>query len=218
MKTTLYQLLIDADALNQRLARRMLHDKMYARHVGALPRDSELSLFKIQIDPREVQKGLMRGYETNPVFRDAIEGRKSIETSLDELAQPNTGIKKFLPRRRNRTYNARIEQLGELITEPSHLRSYGIWMPDNAVTTTLGTMVLALGIGYMLTPNTLPGIDADFSLPAMVAYLKTNKAMITGGAVVTSLVGVVVTMKRFNSLPSAEAKYIDAKIQEVYGK
>ena len=115
-----------------------------------------------KINVADLQRVLFQGYEGNSVLCDAIQRRQSIEESLKELGQVNRGIiRKAIPHRINRGHNERLEQLGELVSEPHHLRTSGILMPDNFISTGAIAAVMYFGMFHFL--NMSPGLHCCIS-------------------------------------------------------
>jgi len=160
-------------------------------------------------------KILFQGYERNPIFNDAITERQSIEKSLEELAKDNKGIGKILPWRKDEEHNKRLEQLGELVTEPYHLHKGGIWMPDNLITISAETTAMAFGISYF-TFRYLTNLDA---LPEeTIQGIKTMKILLptTISILTSAFFGLLLNSRRYNNLPIDEARYLDEKVKEFY--
>nr|MBA4405549.1 hypothetical protein [Nanoarchaeum sp.] len=160
----------------------------------------------------EVQKRIISAYENNTVLDDAINGRQSIDDSLSELAEINKGWKVMLPRRKNKSHNKKIEQLGELITEPRGLISRGLFYPDNAVSLTCYAAIaftllekVALNYGWVAGSNPIEIAKTlgDFANTSVIGSLGTGLICGFDG-------------ERTNRLPHDQAKYLDEKISELY--
>jgi hypothetical protein len=153
----------------------------------------------------------MSKYEKNPIFHEALYGRQSITESLEELAQVNKGYRKWLPRRKDKAQNERVEQMGELISKPYGLESKGIFYPDNFVTAAVETAVLVPTVGifaaYILKQGATNPKSAKeiMQMSMQMSYLMTPLFGIYGG--------LAMGKSRFASLPFDQAGYIDAKIE-----
>jgi len=214
MSETLYQRLIRVDSIEstQRELERLGDERrdfetvtgFGGRHIeNILPYDCQAS-----------RKRDMGQYEENPVFRDAIKGRQSIEESLKELAQINQGIRKILPRRKNRAHNERLEQLGQLISIPDSFSADGILIPDNVITGSVEATA-ALFTVYSFCELIWPKItntDFPMSLKDML-FFSVTPSLLFGG--------LINFLRSFYPLQGGsffeEAKYVDQKIQEFYG-
>lgn len=219
METILYMQLKEAETFNDIIERDAEKFLASLSKFEGLPGYSKISLGKLpQIDIAKVQKNLMKKYENNPVFYDAIQGTKTVEESLNELARVNKGIRKILPRRKDTAHNDRISQLGELITEPNYLRSNGIWMPDNIVSTAIevtGLVFLASNLfTRLIIPETDVNIDPEELARDLEIYQVFMPAMIS--EIMAPLMGFITNARRFSELPTEEVKYIDLKIEEFY--
>jgi hypothetical protein len=152
------------------------------------------------------QKQIMQNYEKNPVFMDSVNGKISIEDTLNELSVVNKGIRKYLPRRKNKSHNERIEQVGELVEKPTHLRKNGIFVPDNFVTTFTEANAIFLPIVYGVFKEIDP--SASFSqLIVPMLFSEIGPFAVSWGLQLNGRMG-------FGS--HEEAKYIDTKIEELY--
>lgn len=157
----------------------------------------------LDIDVKKLQEKIFRGYESNPVLYDALLGRQTITQSLEELAEINKGIRRFLPHRKNKPYNERVKQMGELVPVGSNLISYGILWPDNFVTTTLETTAIAFAVSSVL----LGAFGTEFKneeliLPATMSCI-------------SPLIGLAFNRSKY--VPRKEAEYLDGKIRDIYG-
>ncbi|MFA5953290.1 MAG: hypothetical protein WC812_01730 [Candidatus Pacearchaeota archaeon] len=165
----------------------------------------------------DYQKQIMSYYENNPVFCDAINGKISIEDTLNELSVVNKGIRKILPRRKDKAHNERIKQLGKLISEPSQLQKNGLLCPDNFLGFTLWGAGASFSIisplfKIMLNPAQASPEEIENLNKIFNVYLPLYS---TGAISVFG--GIPMNLKqRFGKLPFEEAKYVDAKIKEVY--
>ncbi|MBU0894437.1 MAG: hypothetical protein KKF48_05180 [Nanoarchaeota archaeon] len=170
-----------------------------------------------QVDVAELQRNLFQRYESNPVLYDAMQESQSIEESVAELGQVNRGIRKILPWRRNKGHNERLKQLGELVSEPYHLHTSGIFMPDNLITTGAEVTAMAFGVSYLmsrylLSPN--PDVSPEEIQQTMHVFDVVLPTVMS--ALMAPMFGLLTNMRRFTGLPTEEAKYLDGKVQEFY--
>ncbi len=164
------------------------------------------------IDVAELQRNLFERYESNPVLYDAMQGRQSVEESVEELGQVNKGIRKILPWGINKGHNERLKQLGELVSEPYHLRTFGIFTPDNLITTGAETTALTFGITYLMSRYLFtPPEEFQQTLHTFQVAIPTIVS-----ALMAPVFGVGMNLRRFTGLPTDKAKYLDGKVQEFY--
>ncbi len=170
-----------------------------------------------QIDLAELQRNLFQKYESNPVLYDAMQGNQSIEESVAELGQVNKGIRKILPWGKNKGHNERLKQLGELVSEPYHLHTSGIFAPDNLITTGAEVTAMVFGVSYLMTRYLLsPNLDVNPEEIQQTMHI-FNVVMPTAmSALMAPMFGFMTNMRRFTGLPTDEAKYLDGKVQEFY--
>lgn len=181
--------------------------------------DEKESEWKLGSDKAlEIQKDIFLKYKYNSVLDDAINGEKTIEESLLEAGRVNLGIKKLLPRQRDKKHNIQIIEIGQLITEPSHLYSSGVLWPDNFLGGTISALCVytALDLAFLdfaVIPfmNKFPDSKMNFYDCAFNLYYV---ALCCSAPVV----GLLSTTKRFDKLPIDQAKYLDKKIESVYHK
>ena len=171
-----------------------------------------------EIDVAELQKTILGRYEENQVLYDAIRRRQTIEESLEELGRVNKGIRKILPRRKNKGHNERLEQLGELVSEPLHLLTSGIFAPDNLITAGVEVGSLAFVGSYLMARYLfVPNPDLSPEQFQQVWYASQVIAPRVGMVGMGLLAGIGATLLfRSGSLPIKGAKYLDEKIVEFY--
>src|SRR3989344_4664972 len=172
-----------------------------------------------EIDVAELQKTILGRYEENQVLYDAIRRRQTIEESLEELGRVNKGIRKILPRRKNKNHNERLEQLGELISEPVHLQASGIFTPDNLITTCIEIMPLAFGAAYLTQRYLLPldpaGLSSETFQRIQYNYQVTIPLLFSAFGGLTF--GLIQSVGRLDKLlPTKQAKYLDERVVEFY--
>lgn len=164
-----------------------------------------------------LQKRLFEKYENNQVLYDAIQGNQSIEESVVELGEVNKGIRKILPWRKNKGHNERLEQLGELVSEPYHLHTSGIFMPDNLITTLAEGTAISFGVSYLMSKYLIvPNPDVSPEEIGQIKHLVEFIFPAVGSGTIGLILGWGMNLRRFNRLPTDEAKYLDGKVQEFY--
>jgi hypothetical protein len=82
-------------------------------------------------------------YAKNPVVADAISGRKTVASALEDVIRVESFSRVLLPRTVNGRHNRLVEQLVPLLPDAKMLRTRGVFSPDNA--TTLGAYMIAMG-------------------------------------------------------------------------
>ncbi len=166
----------------------------------------------------QIQEDLMREYEENPVLDDAIKDKISVEDSLLELGVVNKGIRKVLPRRKNKAHNERLEYLGELIEEPTQLRANGIFWPDNFVTTAAYTTIAISAICYFGAEPFIRNLYVNPDPASLARDIKDYQTIIplTYSAIAAPMLGIGTNLGRFHSLPTKQAKYIDKKVNQLH--
>jgi len=171
-----------------------------------------------QINVAELQKNLLQRYEQNLVFYDAMQGKQSVEETLEELGQVNKGIRKILPWKKNKGHNERLDQLSELVSKPYHLNTSGIFMPDNLITIGAEVTALAFGTSYAFAKFLMPEMYVEPDLEFLTQNMKIHTTVIPAfmSALMAPILGLSINSKRFTGLPIGEAKYLDGKIQEFY--
>ncbi len=192
---------------------------LYEQSISIEKADEQLRDLKgfDQIDVAELQGILFQRYERNPVLYDSIKGRLSVEESLDELAEINKGVRKIIPWRKNKAHNERFEQLGELVSAPHHLKTRGIFMPDNFFTAGVEVAVVAFGITYLLSTITLtPNPDAS---PEEIKKMFFDYRVVlpaTFSSVMSPFLGFVLNLVRLDKVGKDEVRYVDTKVRELY--
>jgi hypothetical protein len=168
----------------------------------------------------QMQEKIFTRYERNPVLCDAIQGKQSIEQSLDELAGINNGLAgKFFPRRKNKAHNDRLKDLGELIDEPKYLRESGILAPDNFVSVTALVAAGVFGFCYLMSEiSSFPSRINDLNPEQLKQALYAQRVLIPAAisVVLAPGLGALATAIRFKKLPIDQARYLDGKVNEFY--
>lgn len=161
-----------------------------------------------EADILALQKTIIAGYKTNPILSDALNSRKSIEKSLEELISLHDGIGFFLPRRKNYTINKKIDEIGKLIPFPEHLKTKGVFALDNLASVGSYSAIAAFGATYGLfsyagsfSSSFNAWISAFFGLAIGIsAGLNASYSARTG------------------SNPKIEARYLDRKIALLFDR
>jgi len=180
-----------------------LHDKLI--EVERLAKHLVIYKSLDQIDVPKTQREIFKEYESNPVLHDALVGRQTVAESLEKLAHINKGAKRFLPHKKDEAQNERVGQMEELVSGIDDLRTRGIFYPDNAVAGAIGTAGIVFGVKYLSTK--LFGIS-NSELGARVITMLSPVFVGFGG----------LALNRSDHLPKNEARYLDEKVQELYGK
>lgn len=187
--------------------------------------DSNATFSKLKIssgvDVAGVQKDLFKAYENNPILKDAIDGRQSIKESLLELGEKNKGIWKIMPWRKDSMHNKRLSQMEQLVGDLNHLRTRGIFYPDNLITAgTEAAGVVSLGlVAYTLVLSNSPTIN-EFPFTAYHALKDIKESFLSCNLISFFGFGFVIPLMseyhRFTALPLIEAKYLDNKVNKFY--
>ena len=210
MRETLYEALISAEDINERLNAKADDFNSYLRKLCSLPGFHEIHLRVPEIDVREVQRGIIKKFEKNLVLCEAMTGRQSIEDSLSELAKVRRPVRRLFPIAKNKAHNERLEQIGELIGYPRQLRTNGILAPDNFFSGVAMTTAMAFGAGYLISKIAfVQPIDAE------LMSLFRNELPIAMSLVMAPLGGMAFHITGEN-LPIGAARYVDSKVQEFY--
>ncbi len=218
MEKTLYYKLRSSESINERLKRLVDSARTSLKEFESLPGfSSVLTEIPPQIDIFSVQKELIKSYESNPVFYDAVSGKQSIEDSLNELSKVNKGIRKILPRVKNSVHNKRVNQIEELISGTLGLRTYGIFAPDNLITAGAEITAMTFGTCYLLS-RYLFAPNLNLSQEEFQQMMTIQQVILptTISAISAPVMGMTLNSPRFLSRPINEAKYLDAKVQEFY--
>jgi len=223
MASSLYDRLIETEKLNGRLHVVVDEFQEALKKFEGLPGYSPYILYSVPyIDISAVQRDLISKYENNPVLEDAIVGRMSIEDSLQELAQVNKGIRKILPRRKDKVHNTRLKHLNDLMPGTDGLQSYGILFPDNFFTAAIETTALAFVSTYAYAAILLPHAYINPTPELIAEQVKFSQTVMPAmfSVLTAPLIGLACNFRRFSSfgatLPVGEARYLDRRVQEFY--
>jgi len=87
-----------------------------------------------EVDVAHVQRDIFIQYEGNPILQAAINGEKSVEQTLQEVAKYNRNLRRFLPRGHDREHNKKIDHLEKLVGGYlGKLKSTSVFYPDNFI-------------------------------------------------------------------------------------
>jgi hypothetical protein len=210
--TTLYHLLIRAERVNKNIQSQYQQLKKSLKQYENLP-GYQVPVYEISfVDIKEYQREILRQKEHNPILSDAIHHRKTIEDTLLELGAVNEGIRKILPRKKDKTQNERVEHIGELVQPVHQLYTHGLFYPDNLLTGALEIAALSFATLSWLIP-VLYAAQSNLSQPTLSPWLVPTAA----SAVMGPMLGLILNFSRFeNKLPIAQAQYLDGKVREFY--
>ena len=165
-----------------------------------------------EIDIAQIQRGIVKEYEDNPHFQRAVNGEETIEETYNRLNKVNQGIWRALPRRKNLEHNQEVEQLGELVGGLGHLKTKGIFAPDNIISAITYAIPLTILVCYILTKcfSIKEGMT-----PEEISL--NNDGMISYGMFMGSIIGGLWGMSKRDGMDKTnESRCLDKKIQEFY--
>ncbi len=147
----------------------------------------------------EHQKKIIKNYETNPILIESVKGLQSIEETFLELKEQKfKGIKKYLPKRKDKIHNQRVNNLDNLVGY-THLDTRGILFPDNFITAAIYGSAFLYGVFSLLAePNEATEHFRNIFSPL-------------GGI----MVGGVFQLTGAPTPKIEEAKYLDSKLIEL---
>jgi len=122
----------------------------------------------------------------------------------------NKGIRKILPRRKDKIHNERINQIGKLIKKPYQLEKNGLFFPDNII----NFMVEVGALSFLVSPSGNLLLNKISSQQKEIFNLYIP--LFLTGTLGVGLGSLVNSYFRSGKLPFDEAKYVDAKIKEFY--
>ena len=216
MVKSLYQDLIDVERVDESLKEGF---EIMIERLGSLtgqniqtPSASSISI----VDVPAFQRGFILQREKNPVIRNALDKRQTVEETLEELASVNRGYRKFLPRKRNTTHNERLTQLNEIVGFAPSLESNGILFPDNFISAFTDTTALTFLVTSIYSKFVLPQLISNpESLQDTQALYRFALPMAIS-AIMGTTYGLMGTVRRMSSIPRKEARYVDSKIKELF--
>lgn len=163
-----------------------------------------------EIDVPQVQRKILAQYENNPFLQSAKAGEQSIEDALGDLLVPYDGFRKFLPHRKNESYNLRVADMSELIPTPTlEMKGVPHDMTNNghaigSFVRTTGSSFLVGGIFAYLVRNIVDPKILGLYMPAILSVLQSRMAFIPP------------EMFREDAVSAREAaQYLDRKIAEL---
>ncbi|HRZ85623.1 MAG TPA: hypothetical protein P5277_02475 [Candidatus Paceibacterota bacterium] len=162
-------------------------------------------------------------YKQNELLNNALNNVQTIEESVKELGEfvkPKSILLPwgFLPTGKNKIHNKRIKQLGELVTEPSHLYARGIFCPDNLLTISTYAAIGSIGLFKLLSYDS-QDITSDIVSPEKLSLMKYNLNVMSSlglFSLITLFGGGGVSLERSSGLPLNEARFIDKEIDKYY--
>jgi hypothetical protein len=186
-----------------------LFDRINIRENGEIICGPEMTEF---VERRTIEDFQKWGNET---LTAALEGRQTIEGTLEELSQGLTGINMWLPHRRDEEHNKRVKELGELIAEPKYLLKKGVLIPDNPISIIPYAAALSVAAGFGVV-----AMFGGFGPNSVMMREDINFFTHTFPLYMTPFLMVVpfCTMWRIFGKPDSavQARYLDAKISQYY--
>lgn len=159
------------------------------------------------------QKKLILAYKENPFVDSSLQGKKKIEQHLAEVSQINKGIKRYIPRRKNKEHNRKVDYLGQIIGKTNVFPFYtrGIFTPDNLVTGAVGPVLVGL------TGIVIGSFTYGFNLSA-AAKLLIPTTFLSG---IFGNFGYSSRKEPYSELEictdaEARARYVDRKIEDLF--
>ncbi|MEI6731325.1 MAG: hypothetical protein WCK90_01460 [archaeon] len=146
----------------------------------------------------------------NGILMSAMVGKRTVSESLEELAQPFRGFRKYLPHAVDKRHNDRIKQMGELVNEPRNLLTRGVFQPDNH--TAIGVALMAPVLTTIASKRLLPyflGTEEPENLP----YVVIGACALAVGYACNRLVDGLNSGRKIHPAARLQAKYIDAAIE-----
>lgn len=161
----------------------------------------------LEISEEEIlnmQRRCFNQYQHNAVLADAVRGDKPLEKSLEEVKNKYGWIRRLLlPRRKNKEYNQKIQELDELIGYTGIRPATGIFMPDNLLTVSAYSTALVFGLVY------LSGLSLSNKLSSPEISTGLSALMVPINALILATFSIDDHVK-------AQAKYIDEKIEKLF--
>ncbi len=129
-------------------------------------------------------------HRTNQILNDAYSGKRKIQDALMEMESAFSGRARWLPTKKDGAHNARLDELGVLVSPVDHLRKRGRMYPDNPLT--------VLGYGLIAEAAVLPFVDGPAELlPLLISVVSAGYAH---------------SFFRGQQTPYAQACYVDEKL------
>jgi hypothetical protein len=223
-KSNLYYDLRNTEQLNEYLEGTIANFNNYFRKYEGLPGFShpphhisseEIGFIDIPELQRQIIKKELQKEEKNLILEDAVNGKRSVKKTLEELSKINEGYKRWLPRRKNDEHNIMIDYMSNLIGDDyldllKSLKANGTGHIDNPFTYgAYGLLGGELMYGALLVieafaPLTETSLD-ELGIFAWIVGLS--------GLVLASF-GMVLRQPNDKNLLK-RAEYIDRKIEEL---
>ena len=168
------------------------------------------TLKHIKEDVKDAQREMFleRKFDNELVYNLLNDG-DSIYDTVRFLNEDMKGIKKFLPRARDKKYNGIVKQLEELVPGANYFKRSGILYPDNFFSGGLLISGIA-SAGSLWVSNYVKSDEPGFSLLAF-AFM-TVATMPFSGAVMQS----IGRSKRFLKQATEGAQYIDNTFERLF--
>lgn len=159
------------------------------------------------IDVDKVHTKMIFSYVENPVISNAIKERKTVETAVCELGGYSKGWRKFVPRKKNREFNTRRNNL-KVLVEPVPAKS-GFFSCDNFVAGATYAGWTIFGMFKLINHyfENLEGDQVSDNILTIQNYLTLGAAFIGG---IAAQFG-----RRVSWGARDDAKYIDSKIRDL---
>lgn len=211
-KPTLYERLVEVGTTQAHIDA-SLSD--YRGNVASLKNRSyvpSLNIPEIKIDIASAQRSIFSEYKDNEFLKSALRKTKSLEESADELTEPYWGVRKYLPRLKDKYHNDKIKKLTELVPHAICFEKRGLLWPDNPLTFGLGLGSLAFGgiyFGLGLLKQIVKVKDSDDTPQIILGSI--FQLMMT----VISTAGAALAIPSMRGFLREEAQYLDNKIKEL---
>jgi hypothetical protein len=159
---------------------------------------------------QEEEKTVMRKYEDNPVFRDAMNKKISINDAFQELYKVNEGIKKFLPRQIDQVHNKRAEELNELVNVGRGLKTRGLLHFDSVLNS--AGYVASINYAGIYLLNTYSQNPVEFKIDDAFALIFSG--ILQFGL---TLPAVHIGMRNvYSDIVTEQSQYLDERIRLHY--
>jgi len=178
----------------------------------------------VNIDKKKELKKLLDEFrKTHDLVNKSANGEISIPIILEELYEKYKGWRILLPKFEDEEYDRRLEELNlkELLSNPDLFRT-------NAQLHYHGSQYINRGLGWAYDKLTNP-ISLALVVGGLVTLMYATKATpgneiahySTGfglGAALGAMMGIIASMLKYDFMMAVrnDAKYLDAKIREVY--
>ncbi len=202
-----------------------LYDKL--KEVEGLDEGVE-DKYKLRIQPlQNLQRELFLRYvEYSKILAEAMSLRcaktqteirdlKSIEQTVDELAEPFKSYRILIPQRKNREHNEKVEGLEPLIPDIRGLKRKGLFSLDNSVTNAGILLGLAFGVYYLSSYFPPQANDPEFIVKTSRMAQALPSAVITFFAPFAALIARSHRKEAIKNSKEA-AQYLDNKIKELF--